>query len=125
LQIFIDGGIRRGGDIFKALALGATAVGLGKPAVYSMSAYGQRGIVRMLQILQEEFIRVMKLMGTPTLADIKPNSVITKDLSYHGNPPMIPPSPYAKSSQDNTTAYLLKRIQDLEAENAALRNQLS
>jgi L-lactate dehydrogenase (cytochrome) len=51
LEIFIDGGIRRGTDIFKALAMGAKGVGLGRPFLYAMSGYGQPGVERMIVIL--------------------------------------------------------------------------
>ena len=47
-HVFVDGGVRRGTDILKALALGARAVGLGKPVAYAMSAYGEDGIATML-----------------------------------------------------------------------------
>lgn len=63
LDIFVDGGIRRGTDIFKALALGAKAVGVGRPALYGMAAYGQQGVERMIQILKEELTVCMRLMG--------------------------------------------------------------
>jgi L-lactate dehydrogenase (cytochrome) len=67
IEIYVDGGVRRGTDILKAIALGANAVGLGKPAVYSMSAYGEKGIVRMLQILKEELTQAMQLVGVSKL----------------------------------------------------------
>ena len=47
-QVYVDGGVRRGSDIFKALALGATAVGIGRPVLYSLASYGQPGIERMV-----------------------------------------------------------------------------
>jgi L-lactate dehydrogenase (cytochrome) len=95
LEVWVDGGVRRGTDIFKALCIGADAVGLGKPAVYAMSAYGQEGIEKMLAILHSELVTVMKLCGAPTLAHAKPSMVNAVDLSRHwGNAP-ITPSPYA------------------------------
>lgn len=54
IEVYVDGGIRRGGDVVAALALGARAVGVGKPAVFAMSAYGEDGVVRMLQMLKAE-----------------------------------------------------------------------
>jgi len=83
LEVLVDGGIRRGTDIFKAIALGAKAVGVGRPALYSMAGYGQEGVERMLQLLKEELFVCMRLMGTPTLADIKPSMVITRNISDH------------------------------------------
>ena len=51
MEVWVDGGVRRGTDVLKAVALGADAVGLGKPAVYAMSGYGQEGIEKMLDVL--------------------------------------------------------------------------
>jgi len=81
--IFIDGGIRRGGDIFKAVALGAAAVGVGRPVLYSLASYGEKGIVRMVHMLQDELQMVMRLSGTPTVASITPAHVITRNLADH------------------------------------------
>jgi len=86
-QVFVDGGVRRGADIFKAIALGATAVGIGRPALYSLAAYGQPGVERMLQIFKDELVMCMRLMGTPTIADIGPNFCITESLGDHSNLP--------------------------------------
>jgi L-lactate dehydrogenase (cytochrome) len=100
LEVFVDGGVRRGTDIFKvrtrclakvvlllnekqALALGAKAVGIGRPVLYGMAAYGQEGVERVLQLLKDELEMVMRLMGTPTLADIKPEMVVTNSLHQH------------------------------------------
>ncbi len=82
-QIFVDGGIRRGSDIFKALALGATAVGIGRPVLYSLASYGQPGVERMCSLLKEELTKVMRLMGTPTLADISEDHVLYSNLMTH------------------------------------------
>jgi len=81
--IFIDGGIRRGADIFKAVALGAAAVGVGRPVLYSLASYGEKGIVRMVHMLQDELQMVMRLSGTPTVASITPAHVITRNLADH------------------------------------------
>jgi len=88
-EVFIDGGIRRGSDIFKAMALGAKAVGVGRPALYAMSAFGAEGVAKMIDILKGELHLTMQLMGTPTLADIKPEMVNTDNLSAHIA--MVPP----------------------------------
>ena len=84
LVILVDGGIRRGSDIFKALALGASAVGLGRPMLYAMSGYGQRGVERLIDILREELVMVMRLMGCPTIQDIRRDMVDTTELSRRG-----------------------------------------
>ena len=82
-EVYVDGGVRRGTDIFKALALGAKAVGIGRPALYAMSAFGTEGVVKMLQILKSELELTMRLMGTPTLAHIRPEMVIADQLKMH------------------------------------------
>ena len=82
-EVYIDGGIRRGSDIFKAIALGATAVGIGRPVLYSLASYGQPGIERMVQLLKDELIMVMRLMGCQSLQDISPSHVLAHSLSVH------------------------------------------
>ena len=77
-EIFVDGGVRRGSDIFKAVALGATAVGIGRPVLYSLASYGQAGVERMVQMFKDELTMVMRLSGTPTIADITRRHVILK-----------------------------------------------
>jgi isopentenyl diphosphate isomerase/L-lactate dehydrogenase-like FMN-dependent dehydrogenase len=73
MQIFIDGGIRRGTDVLKALALGATAVGLGRPFLFSMSAgYGEKGVLRMLDILRQEIETNMVFLGATSLKELRP-----------------------------------------------------
>merc|ERR1712232_482652 len=69
-SVFIDGGIRRGADIFKAVALGAAGCGIGRPVLYSLSSYGEEGIVRMVQMLQDELMMTMRLSGTTSIAGI-------------------------------------------------------
>ena len=53
-EVYIDGGVRRAGDVLKAVALGAKAVGIGRPFLYAYSAYGSEGVVRAIQILKDE-----------------------------------------------------------------------
>jgi len=81
--VFVDGGIRRGADIFKAVALGAAAVGVGRPVLYSLASYGERGIVRMVHMLQDELLMVMRLSGTPNVASLTPQHCITRNLGDH------------------------------------------
>ncbi|CAG8453848.1 12051_t:CDS:1 [Acaulospora morrowiae] len=83
IEIYVDGGIRRGTDIFKAIALGAKAVGIGRPMLYAMSSYGQEGVEHALQLLKDELEMVMRLMGVNTLADIRPEMVDIKNLKDH------------------------------------------
>lgn len=78
-QVFLDGGIRRGTDVLKALALGATAVGIGRPVLYSMSAgYGEDGIRRLIQILRGELETNMALAGAARVEDLVPGMVNTE-----------------------------------------------
>ena len=73
--VIVDSGFRRGGDIFKALALGATAVGVGRPYVWGLAAFGQEGVEAALNILTTELKMVMQQMGAPTLKSIGKNYV--------------------------------------------------
>jgi 4-hydroxymandelate oxidase len=70
IPVFIDGGIRRGTDIFKALALGATAVGIGRPQGWGLAAFGQPGVEAVSDILTRELHTIMRQAGTPDLAAI-------------------------------------------------------
>jgi len=70
VPVFLDGGIRRGTDIFKALALGATAVGIGRPQVWGLAAFGQPGVEAVIDILNTELTNIMRQAGTATIASI-------------------------------------------------------
>jgi 4-hydroxymandelate oxidase len=70
LPVFIDGGFRRGTDVFKALALGARAVGIGRPYLWALSAFGQPGVERVIEILRAELTLTMRQCGTPRIKDI-------------------------------------------------------
>ena len=70
VPVLVDSGFRRGTDIFKALALGATAVGVGRPMLWGLGAFGQPGVERVLEILQGELKLVMGNCGTRTVVDI-------------------------------------------------------
>lgn len=68
--VLLDGGVRRGADVFKALALGARAVLIGRPYIYGLAAAGATGVVHVLHMLRTELEVTMALAGTPTVADI-------------------------------------------------------
>ncbi len=70
VPVFVDGGFRRGTDVFKALALGATAVGIGRPFLWGLGAFGEVGVNRVIEILQGELKLVMRNCGTQTLAQV-------------------------------------------------------
>ncbi|KAI9255821.1 FMN-dependent dehydrogenase-domain-containing protein [Phascolomyces articulosus] len=82
-DVYIDGGIRRGSDIFKAVALGAKGVGIGRPFLFAMSGYGDKGVERLIELYQNELEMCMRLMGAPTIADIKPEMVDIRNLKDH------------------------------------------
>ena len=75
VPVMIDSGFRRGADIYKALAMGATAVCIGRAYLWGLAAFGQPGVEKVLDILQAELAMVMGQMGTPTLKDIRPERI--------------------------------------------------
>ena len=78
-EIYVDGGITRGTDILKALCLGATAVGLGRPFLYSL-CYGMEGVEHLSQILRDELETSMRLVGITDVDQACPGLVNTKAL---------------------------------------------
>jgi 4-hydroxymandelate oxidase len=70
VELYVDGGVRRGTDVVKALALGARAVLLGRPILWGLAVGGDRGVARVLGMLREELERAMALCGAPTVAAI-------------------------------------------------------
>ena len=77
LEILLDGGIRRGADVVKAIALGARAVFIGRPLFWGLAVDGEQGVVRVLNILREEIEITMAKCGRPTVASID-STVIVK-----------------------------------------------
>ncbi len=75
MPIIVDSGFRRGSDLFKGLARGATAVAVGRPYLWGLGAFGQEGVERALEILVDELSITMRAVGTPSLADIGPHSI--------------------------------------------------
>lgn len=76
VPVLIDSGVRRGSDIFKALALGATAVGIGRPYVWGLGAFGQQGVDRTIELLLDEFRMVMRQTRTASVSQIGPQFVM-------------------------------------------------
>jgi 4-hydroxymandelate oxidase len=70
IPVIVDGGIRRGTDVLKALALGAKAVGIGRPYLYGLGVGGAQGVTRVVEILRREFEMAMMLTGRATIASI-------------------------------------------------------
>ncbi|HVV00057.1 MAG TPA: alpha-hydroxy acid oxidase [Verrucomicrobiae bacterium] len=75
VPVLLDGGVRRGADVLKALALGASAVQVGRPVLWGLAAVGRQGVEHALNILRQEFDLSMGLAGYPNLASI------TRDLA--------------------------------------------
>src|SRR5438876_10842322 len=74
-KIIVDGGVQRGGDMLKALALGADVVALGRLQGWGLAAGGQDGVVRMLEILEDELVCAMGLIGVTSISQVTPQYV--------------------------------------------------
>ena len=75
-EILIDGGIRRGTDILKAIALGAKAVFIGRPVIWGLAACGEDGVTNVLEILRKEFDLAMALAGCSSASEISRDLVL-------------------------------------------------
>jgi isopentenyl diphosphate isomerase/L-lactate dehydrogenase-like FMN-dependent dehydrogenase len=78
IPVLVDGGFRRGTDIFKALALGARAVCIGRPYVWGLAAFGQPGVEAVLDILRRELTTIMRQTGTVKLSEISRQAVVDR-----------------------------------------------
>ena len=83
LEVYIDGGVRRATDIIKAMCLGATGVGIGRPFLYAMSAYGLPGVDHAMQLLKDEMEMNMRLIGAAKISDLNPSMIDSRALSSH------------------------------------------
>jgi len=81
-EVLLDGGIRRGGDIVKAICLGARAVLIGRAYAYGLAAAGYDGVVRALQILRADIERTLRLLGCPSIAALD-RSYVETPKSWH------------------------------------------
>ncbi|KAK7359473.1 hypothetical protein VNO77_01433 [Canavalia gladiata] len=77
VPVFLDGGVRRGTDVFKAMALGASGVFVGRPVVFSLAADGEAGVRKVLEMLHDEFELTMALSGCRSLKEITRDHVVT------------------------------------------------
>ena len=75
MPILVDSGFRRGSDVIKALCMGATACGIGRPYIWGLGAFGQAGVERVLELLRIETLAMMQQMGAPSIKDLKPAMV--------------------------------------------------
>jgi isopentenyl diphosphate isomerase/L-lactate dehydrogenase-like FMN-dependent dehydrogenase len=78
VPVIVDGGVRRGADVFKALALGADAVAIGRPYIWGLASFGQEGVERVLEILAAELAGNMRQAGVRSVAEIGPSFVVDK-----------------------------------------------
>ncbi len=74
----IDSGFRGGADIYKALALGAAAVGIGRPHIWGLSAFGQEGVETVVAILRRELQAIMAQTGAASIAQIRRDSLVAR-----------------------------------------------
>jgi len=75
IEVYLDSGVRRGTDAVKALCLGATAVGMGRPFWFANAAYGEEGVAKLIDIMAEEIATTMRLLGVTKLSELKPEMV--------------------------------------------------
>ncbi|KAK0643539.1 FMN-dependent dehydrogenase-domain-containing protein [Cercophora newfieldiana] len=87
IEVYIDGGVRRATDIIKALCLGAKGVGIGRPFLYAMSAYGLDGVDRAIQLLKDEMEMNMRLIGATRVDELSPGLLDTRSLFNHATTP--------------------------------------
>jgi isopentenyl diphosphate isomerase/L-lactate dehydrogenase-like FMN-dependent dehydrogenase len=81
-MVLMDGGVRRGTDVVKAIALGARAVLVGRPYCYGLAARGEAGVAEVLELLRAEIDRALALVGAPRIADL--------DTTFVGAAPAAP-----------------------------------
>ena len=77
VPVLVDGGIRRGTDVAKALALGATAVLVGRPAIWGLTVGGSAGVTWVVETLWGEVAMAMGLLGAPCVTDLSPDVIWT------------------------------------------------
>ncbi|KAG6008975.1 hypothetical protein E4U21_003527 [Claviceps maximensis] len=93
VEVWVDGGIKRGTDVIKALCLGAKGVGLGRAPLFGLGAGGQAGVERMFEILQAETATCMRLLGVKTIAELGPHLINTRRVErdiYNGDAGLYP-----------------------------------
>lgn len=110
MEIFVDGGVRRGKDVAKCLALGAKCVFVGRPVLWGLAAGGQLGVMRALEILQNELREVLQLLGCQSPADLTRGHVAREGedsllRTTASLPPLLPPPP--PPTNDNRTAWVV------------------
>jgi isopentenyl diphosphate isomerase/L-lactate dehydrogenase-like FMN-dependent dehydrogenase len=100
-EILVDGGIRRGSDIAKAICLGARAVLIGRAYAYGLAAAGYAGVSRAISILHQDFERTLRLLGCESTAALNSGYLVQRRESIAYDSPMLAPSP------DNIGSFLI------------------
>lgn len=88
IDVLLDGGIRRGSDVVKALALGAKAVGIGSAYVNALLAAGEPGVVKMMELLRNEVIMTLRQLGVNTVREIDPSQIVLPP-QWDASPPKV------------------------------------
>jgi L-lactate dehydrogenase (cytochrome) len=83
VEVLLDGGIRRGSDIIKAICLGANAVLVGRAYVYGLAAAGEAGVARSLEILKSDLDRTLRLVGCSSIAKLDRSYLDTRSIEKH------------------------------------------
>ena len=77
IEVLMDGGIRRGGDVVKAICLGAKAVLVGRAYAWALGAAGGPGVARAIDILRTDIVRTLRLLGCPSIRDLDRSYIST------------------------------------------------
>jgi isopentenyl diphosphate isomerase/L-lactate dehydrogenase-like FMN-dependent dehydrogenase len=87
-EVILDGGVRRGSDVVKALCLGASSVAIGRPYLYGLAAAGPRGVTAVIEIFRAEILRTLTLMGVADLSELDPSWLLPagRPLPDRGHP---------------------------------------
>ena len=99
LEIIVDGGIRRGSDVVKALALGADACSIGRPYLYGLAAASEAGVAHVLKMFRAEMTRTMMLLGVSTIEELRTEGrdlIRHRNEAFTGTPPVIPEAPLGR-----------------------------
>ncbi|KAF8829255.1 hypothetical protein HHX47_DHR3000950 [Lentinula edodes] len=107
-SVFVDGGVRRASDVLKALALGASAVGIGRGFLYAFCSYGEAGVEKAFKILGEEFEMNLRLLGARNLNELVPEMVDASALQAHVSTPK-------DNLFDSTCKYQPLRLAEIKA----------